>query len=210
MNDCFARFKWIVAILFFLIIAGCIGGQSAPTQFYMMDPVPPTSTHPAVALGGPVVWVSLDPVEVPEYLNRPQIVTHLDRAEYHLDEFNRWLEPLRDNLTRVIAENLTGMLVTEGIDVLSMSRSVETDFSLSIQILRLDGKRGQSMVLIARWSLFDRTGNVLVLTKRSVIQEKVGDDSYQSFVTVQTRMIESLSREIADGIRPIVLTRAEK
>jgi uncharacterized lipoprotein YmbA len=63
------------------------------------------------------------------------------------------------------------------------------------------------MVLVARWSLFDRTDNVMALTKRSVIQETVGDDSYQSLVTVQNRMIESLSREIADGIRPIVAQR---
>ena len=207
MNNRFSRIKWIAAVLFSLILAGCIGGRSAPTQFYMIDPVIPTSAHPVPVSVSPVVRVSLDPVEVPEYLNRPQIVTHLDRAEYQIAEFNQWLEPLRDNLTRVIAENLSEMLGAEGIDVLSMSRPVETDFTVAVQILRLDGKRGQSMVLVARWSLFDRTDNVMALTKRSVIQETVGDDSYQSLVTVQNRMIESLSREIADGIRPIVAQR---
>ena len=207
MNVCMARFKWTATIVFCLIIAGCIGGQSAPTQFYMIDPVSTTSAHPEKVSVSPAVRVSLDPVEVPEYLNRPQIVTHLDRAEYQIDEFNRWLEPLGDTLTRVIAENLSEMLGAEGIDVLSMSRLVETDFTVAVQILRLDGKRGQAMVLVARWSLFDRTDNVMALTKRSVIQEIVGDDSYQSLVTVQNRMIESLSREIADGIRPIVAQR---
>ena len=94
MNNRFSRIKWIAEVLFSLILAGCIGGQSAPTQFYMIDPVIPTSAHPVPVSVSPAVRVSLDPVEIPEYLNRPQIVTHLDRAEYQIAEFNQWLEPL--------------------------------------------------------------------------------------------------------------------
>ncbi|BBO82706.1 lipoprotein [Desulfosarcina ovata subsp. sediminis] len=205
MNVCMARFKWTATIIFCLSIVACVGKVSAPTQFYMIDPVPPTSAHPVPVSGSMTVRVNLDPVEIPEYLNRPQIVTHLDRPEYQIDEFHRWLEPLRDNLTRVIAENLSEMLGTEGIDVLSMSLPVETDFSVVVQILRLDGKIGQFMVLVARWSLFDRTDNTLSMTKRYVIQAAMDDDSYQSLVKVHNRLIESLSREIASGIRPIVL-----
>lgn len=207
MNVHVSRFNRIAAVLLCLGLAGCIGGTSAPTQFYMLDPVSPTSLDPARVSKRPVVRVSLDPVEVPEYLNRPQIVTHLDRAEYQLDEFHRWMEPLGDNLTRVIAENLSEMLAADGIDILSMSRPVETDYTVAVQILRLDGKRGQDMVLVARWSLFDQTDDSLSLTKRSIIQETVNDDTFQGLVQLQNRMIESLSRAIADGIKPIVLPR---
>ena len=207
MNVHVSRFNWIAAVLLCLGLAGCIGGTSAPTQFYMLDPVSPTSLDPARVSKRPVVLVSLDPVEVPEYLNRPQIVTHLDRAEYQLDEFNRWMEPLGDNLTRVIAENLSEMLAADGIDILSMSRPVETDYTVAVQILRLDGRRGQDMVLVARWSLFDQTDDSLSLTKRSIIQETVNDDTFQGLVQLQNRMIESLSRAIADVIKPIVLQR---
>ena len=202
-----SRVSWIAAILLCLSLAGCVGGTSAPTQFYMLNPVSQTALDPARASTSSTVRVSLDPVEVPEYLNRPQIVTHLDRSEYQLDEFNQWMEPLGDNLTRVIAENLSEILAADGIDILSMSRPVDTDYIVAVQILRMDGKRGQDVVLVARWSLFDQTDNSLSLTKRSVIQETVSDDTYQGFVLLQNRMIESLSREIADGIKPVVLQR---
>lgn len=202
-----SRVSWIAAILLCLSLAGCVGGTSAPTQFYMLNPVSQTALDPARASTSSTVRVSLDPVEVPEYLNRPQIVTHLDRSEYQLDEFNQWMEPLGDNLTRVIAENLSEILAADGIDILSMSRPVDTDYIVAVQILRMDGKRGRDVVLVARWSLFDQTDNSLSLTKRSVIQETVSDDTYQGFVLLQNRMIESLSREIADGIKPVVLQR---
>jgi hypothetical protein len=173
----------------------------------MLNPVSQTALDPARASTSSTVRVSLDPVEVPEYLNRPQIVTHLDRSEYQLDDFNQWMEPLGDNLTRVIAENLSEMLAADGIDILSMSRPVETHYSVAVQILRMDGKRGRDMVLVARWSLFNQSDNSLSLTKRSVIQETFSDDTYQGLVLLQNRMIESLSREIADGIKPVVLQR---
>lgn len=207
MNICFVRFQWIAATIVCLTVAGCVGGRSAPTQFYMLNPVSQTALDPARASTSSTVRVSLDPVEVPEYLNRPQIVTHLDRSEYQLDDFNQWMEPLGDNLTRVIAENLSEMLAADGIDILSMSRPVETHYSVAVQILRMDGKRGRDMVLVARWSLFNQTDNSLSLTKRSVIQETFSDDTYQGLVLLQNRMIESLSREIADGIKPVVLQR---
>jgi len=185
-------------------IVACAGGPSAPTRFYMIDSVTPTAGSQSRDMNLPKVLVSLDPVEIPEYLNRPQIVTHLDGAAYQLDEFNQWLEPLGENLTRVIGENLSEMLAADGIDILSMSRPAETDFNVSVQVLRLDVKPGREMVLIARWSLLDRTKNTMSLTKRSVIREVVDDDSYQGIVKVQNGIIESLSREIAEGIRAMV------
>ena len=195
--------KWTVAVVFCLSIIACVGRQSAPTQFYMINPVPPTSVDQTRMMEPEIVLVSLDPVEIPQYLNRPQIVTNMDGVEYHLDEFNQWLEPLSDTLTRVIAENLAEMLVEQPIDVISMERPVETDFSITVQILRLDGNPGKEMVLIARWTLFDQAEDVLSLTERFVGQEKMADDSYESLVSSQNRLIESLSREIADTIRSI-------
>jgi uncharacterized protein len=208
MKFCFTRFQWIAVVFICLTVAGCIGGKSAPTQFYMLNPVPLETASPPPVAGQPTVYIVLDPIEVPEYLNRPQIVTQLDRSEYQLDEFNRWMEPLGDNLTRVIAENLSEMLAADGIDILSMSRPMEANYTVAVQILRMDGKRGQDMVLVARWSLFDQADNSLLLTKRSIIQETVSDDTYQGLVLLQNRMIESLSREIADGIKPMVLKGA--
>ncbi len=197
------RLKWTVAVVFCMSIIACVGRQSAPTQFYMINPVPPTMGDQTRMMEPEIVLVSLDPVEIPQYLNRPQIVTHVDGVEYQLDEFNQWLEPLSDTLTRVIAENLAEMLGDLPIDVISMERPVETDFSITVQILRLDGKPGKEMVLIARWTLFDQTENVLSLTERFFGQEKMADDSYESLVSSQNRLIESLSREIADNIRSI-------
>lgn len=205
-----ARFGWAVPAMLCLAIMACAGGVSTPAKFYMLTPVAPTTDSRPVAAESATVRVNLEPVEVPRYLNRPQIVSRMDGAEYHLEEFNQWLEPLGDNLTRVVAENLSEMLAADGVDVLIMAPSMQTRFRMAIQILRLDGKRGEKVVLVARWSLFDQTDNEMVLTRRTVIEQKVDDDGYHGFVTAQNRTVDLLSREVADAIRSILLASIDR
>ena len=56
------------------------------------------------------IRIGLATVVVPEYLNRNEIVVNLDNTVYQLAEFNQWAEPLNENLTRVLEENLTNLL----------------------------------------------------------------------------------------------------
>jgi hypothetical protein len=207
MKTSFHQFIGLGLILFGLVVAGC-AGKSAPTQFYMLGPVmsDEVESHPANSTS--TVYITLDTVEIPEYLNRPQIVTHVDRAEYQIDEFHRWMEPLQDNLTRVIANHISVLLNPKGIDILYTARPVKTEYTIVVQILRMEGKLGQGMFLDARWSFFDQQDETPVVTKRFVrIQEFTSDDTYQGLLQTQNRSIESLCRAMADGIDQIVVKR---
>jgi len=207
MKTSFHPFIGFGLILFGLVVAGC-AGKSAPTQFYMLGPVmsDEVERHPANVTS--TVYITLDTVEIPEYLNRPQIVTHVDRAEYQIDEFHRWMEPLQDNLTRVIANRLSVLLNPKGIDILYTARPVKTDYTIVVQILRMEGKLGQGMFLDARWSFFDQQNETPVVTKRFVhTREFTSADTYQGLLQAQNRSIESLCRAMADGIDQIVVKR---
>jgi uncharacterized lipoprotein YmbA len=207
MKTSFHKLTWFGFILFGLVVAGC-AGKSAPTQFYMLGPVVSDEVkhHPANSTS--TVYISLDTVEIPEYLNRPQLVTHVDRAEYQIDEFHRWMEPLQDNLTRMIANHLSVLLNPKGIDILYTARPVKTEYTIFVQVLRMEGKLGQGTFLDARWSFFDQQDETPVLTKRFVRKRELSsDDKYQGLLQAQNRSIESLCRAMADGINQIVVKR---
>ena len=68
----------------------------------------------------------------------------------------------------------------------------------------MDGKLGESAYLIARWSFFDNSDNTLMDTQRFVFREKVEEETYQALLQAQNRMVETLNRNIADGIRQIL------
>jgi uncharacterized lipoprotein YmbA len=141
-------------------------------------------------------------VVVPEYLNRNEIVVNLDNTVYRLAEFNQWAEPLNDNLTRVLEENLTNLLRGDSIDVfLASDSSIPADYRLEVDVLRLDGNLGGQVALVSQWALLETEEDGLILMRRSEYQELAADKQYKELVLAQSRMIENLSRDIAAVIK---------
>jgi len=148
------------------------------------------------------IRIGLATVVVPEYLNRNEIVFNLDNTVYQLAEFNQWAEPLNENLTRVLAENLTNLLREDSIDVfLASDSSIPADYRLEVDVLRLDGNLGGQAALISQWVLLEAEEDELVLMRRSKYQESAADNTYKELVLAKSRTIETLSREIAAAIK---------
>jgi hypothetical protein len=185
-----------------LALAGCLGGPSAPTNFYMLSSLSssPAGTPAATAEGR--IRIGLVTVVVAEYLNRNEIVVNLDDTVYQLAEFNQWAEPLSDNLTRVLEENLTDLLRDDLIDVfLASDSSIPSDYRLEVDVLRLDGNLGGQVALISQWALLEAEEDELILMRRSEYQEPAVDNTYKGLVMAKSRTIEKLSRDIAAAVK---------
>jgi uncharacterized lipoprotein YmbA len=196
------RSKSLTIIICSLALAGCLGGASAPTNFYMLSPLSPSQAETSAVTTEGRIRIGLVTVVVPEYLNRNEIVVNLDNTVYQLAEFNQWAEPLSDNLTRVLAENLTNLLHKESIAVfLSSDSSILPDYRLEVDVLRLDGNLGDQVTLVAQWALLEAEEEDLIVMRRSEYQEPVADNTYKGLVMAKSRTIEKLSRDMADAIK---------
>jgi len=185
-----------------LALAGCLGGPSGPTNFYMLSPLSPSQAGTSAGPAEGRIRIGLATVVVPEYLNRNEIVFNLDNTVYQLAEFNQWAEPLNENLTRVLAENLTNLLREDSIDVfLASDSSIPTDYRLEVDVLRLDGNLGGQVALVVQWALLGTEEDELMLMRRSEYQELAADQTVKELVLAQSRMIENLSRDIAAVIK---------
>jgi uncharacterized lipoprotein YmbA len=194
--------KHLTIIICWLALTGCLGGPSAPTNFYMLSPLSVTPAGTSAASVEGRIRIGLVTVVVPEYLNRNEIVVNLDNTVYQLAEFNQWAEPLNDNLTRVLEENLTNLLRGDSIDVfLASDSSIPADYRLEVDVLRLDGKLGGQVALISQWALLEAEEDDLILMRRSEYQEMAADNSYKGLVMAKSRTIEKLSRDIAAAIK---------
>jgi len=173
-----------------LLLSGC---TSAPTRFYVLTPM-----QAVVAVDG-VEGLSLgiDPLRLPALLDRPHIVTRVDDNERQLAEFARWAEPLDENMTRVLAENLSALLGTEQVVRLPAVRYVRTDQRLAVQVLRFDATPGETAVLEVRWRLFDsETGAMQVTRHESFVAELPGND-HGAAVGAMSEALAALSRAVA-------------
>jgi len=194
--------KHLAIMICWLALTGCLGGPSGPTNFYMLSPLSPSQAGTSAASGEGRIRIGLVTVVVPEYLNRNEIVVNLDNTVYRLAEFNQWAEPLNDNLTRVLEENLTNLLRGDSIDVfLASDSSIPADYRLEVDVLRLDGNLGGQVALISQWALLETEEGGLILMRRSEYQELAADQTVKELVLAQSRMIENLSRDIAAAIK---------
>jgi len=196
------RPKHVAIMICWLALAGCLGGPSAPTNFYMLSSLSPSQAGTSAATTEGRIRIGLVTVVVPEYLNRNEIVVNLDNTVYQLAEFNQWAEPLNDNLTRVLAENLTNLLRGDLIDVfLASDSSIPADYRLEVDVLRLDGNLGGQVALVSQWALLEAEEDDLILMRRSEYQEPAADNTYKGLVLAKSRTIETLSRDIAAAIK---------
>jgi hypothetical protein len=168
----------------------------------MLSPLSPSQAGTSAATAEARIRIGLETVVVPEYLNRNEIVVNLDNTAYQLAEFNQWTEPLSDNLTRVLAENLTNLLGDDSIAVfLSSDSSIPLDYRLEIDVIRLDGNLGDQVTLVAQWALLGYEEDDLKLMRRSEYQEPAADKTYKELVLAQSRTVDKLSRDIAAAIK---------
>ena len=180
-----------------------------PTNFYMLSPLSPSQAGKSAATAEGRIRIGLETVVVPEYLNRNEIVVNLDNTVYQLAEFNQWAEPLNDNLTRVLEENLTNLLRADSIDVfLASESSIPLDYRLEVDVLRLDGNLGDQVTLVAQWALLEAEEDDLILMRRSEYQEPAADKTYKELVLAKSRTVEKLSRDIAAAIKKTLATTA--
>jgi uncharacterized lipoprotein YmbA len=195
-----------VAIIFLsLALAGCLGGQSPSTNFYMLSPLSPSTAEESAVSAEARIHVGLETVVIAEYLNRNEIILNLDNTIYQLAEFNQWAEPLDANLTRVLEENLTNLLQDASIEVFMASESsIPLDYRLEVDMLRLDGNLGDQVRMVVQWALLETEEDELILMRRSRYQESTADETVKELVLAESRMVENLSRDMAATIKKAI------
>jgi uncharacterized lipoprotein YmbA len=174
-------------------------GTTAPTRFYLMVPMADSGQGVSASQKNDVA-IALAPVELPEHLNRPQIVTRQAGHHVKVDEFNRWAEPLKVHVNEILAENLSLLLDTEGIVITSRHKQVDVDYLLSVKILRFDGWPGKEATLDCRWNLGKGDAFAAAHPKRFTVTRRVEGSDYSDLVATLSRMLSDLSREIAKEI----------
>ncbi len=98
-----------VALLAF-VVAGCtfLSPRHDPSRFYTLSPRSPAAIAPAARDAGPSVVVG--PVTFPAYLDRNEVAVRVSPSELKYATAERWAEPLVQNFTRILVENLSSAL----------------------------------------------------------------------------------------------------
>jgi hypothetical protein len=182
-------------ILAGLVLAGCV--TSPATRFYVLTPVAMNHAEPSPASDGMTIGVLS--VDLPDELDRPQIATRTGPNTVHYAEFDRWSGSLRDSVMQLIATNLATLLPGDETAVYPWAPGTSVDRQLVVEITRFDCEVGGLCTLQARWRVLAH-GTRSPVSGQSTLSEPSGPD-YPALVAVQSRLLGTLSGEIAEAIR---------
>jgi len=189
-------FGVLLAILF-----GC--ASSPPSRFYLLTSLDATSLEIKPSAEDRCFSIGVGPIRIPDYLDRPQIVTRGLSSEIVLAEFDRWGEPVKENLIRTLAKNLSVLLCANTIAFFPWKGGTLLDYRIEMEVLRLDGSLGGNVTLEAWWMIFNGNGKKMLFSKKSNITEAVAGQDYKSLVAAKGRAIGLLSRDIAAAIKTL-------
>ena len=195
----------VVLLVGLALSGGCVG-RSDTARFYVLAADPRSTTRgPAEEAGrGPTVGVG--PITLPRYLERANIVTRRG-TELEVADYDRWGEPLRESLPRVIASDLATLLETERIVMFPWPGGRTIDHQVVVDVLRFDGVPGGDVLLEARWRVLGQEKKELVL-RHSTVRETTGQSGYPALVDAMSRSVGVFSREVADAIKALRAARA--
>jgi uncharacterized lipoprotein YmbA len=188
--------RWISGGAFLLFLGGCVG-PSAPVHFYTLAPVVEMPSEAVRADFPEKFIVGIGPVEIPEIYNRPQIVTKGDQNRVALSEYHRWAGPLQEEISTVIAENLSPLLRSEHIVCVPWDGLREPDIHIFIKIHRFHGVLGKTALLAAAWSIQGPQVRNTPVIKKTFLEESMENATYPAYVSAQNRLLAAFSRELA-------------
>ncbi|MGF6776234.1 PqiC family protein [Paraburkholderia sp. GAS334] len=183
----------LVITLAVVALAGCASSPKA--DFYTL------SQQASGDSGRPVapLTVLVGQVSIPELVDRPQIVTRAGENHVTIDEFARWADPLKSQIPRVVAADLSQLLNSPRVSVTPMSGDPTWRVRLDVQ--RFDADIGEAATVDVLWSVLP-PGKASPITGRTTVREPATGAGYDPLVSAWSRGLATVSRDIASAIRP--------
>jgi uncharacterized lipoprotein YmbA len=193
--------RWLLVILAIAAISlgGCVRSQTP--RFYTLSPMQPDEVISRRESPAQNAVVGIGPVTLADYLDQTDMLTRTGDNQLMKAEYDRWAGSFKNDFVNVLAENIGFLVPTERIYLYPWRGSVPIGYQVALEVVRCDGRLGDSATLEARWSVFDGPEKKLLTMRRSSIHEPVTGPGYPALVAAQSRAVAKLSREIAKVIR---------
>jgi uncharacterized lipoprotein YmbA len=202
-----------VLVTFLLLSASCtiLAPQPDPTEFFVLRSRSQLAGTGGVNAGASAarVAVGVGPIQLPEYLDRPQLVRRHGGNRLEIAETRRWAEPLQSGFARVLAENLSELLAVHALAHYPWS-SGAVDYGVRVEVSRFEPTNAGMAELSARWFIREEASRRLVRSHEAKIQTPIAAPGAEGSVKALSEALGELSGDIAAAIRELPPVSAAK
>ncbi|HAJ27788.1 MAG TPA: hypothetical protein DCG53_11200 [Syntrophus sp. (in: bacteria)] len=188
--------KFTLVMILCALAVLTVGCASTSTRLYTLSPTAKPVSEPSI------LAITVGPVSLPAAVDRPQLVLSPAPNQVSIDEFNRWASPLKSDIARVVAENLSLLLGSPYVSVFPQSVSVSPSYRVVIDVMRFESVPGEMAKLGAIWSVRS-TADGQSQGGGTTLAEPVRENSYTALIAAHSRMLGGLSSDIAAAIRTL-------
>ena len=195
---------YLIFLLMCFIPAGCfsLDPKPDPSRFFALTSLPRTGQTAQDATGTNPLALGIGPIKFPGYLDRPQFVTRVSQNRFVVAENDRWAEPLEENFSRVLSQNLSILLQTDRIVTFPWERNQRPIYQIQVEVLRFEPNAEQIVELWARWIILDDAKKILSV-KEAHLTRRTTDKSTEASAVAMSEVVSDLSKEIAAAIQAL-------
>jgi len=122
--------------------------------------------------------------------------------------FHQWAEPLKDNFSRVLGENLSVLIDTNRIYKFPWRRSAEIDYQLKVDVINFDGNLEGDSVLTVRWTLYGKDREKPLILEKSTFKQTTTGKNYEAMVSALNQTLEQFSRVVEKALDSLISPKA--
>jgi len=180
-----------------LVCSGVLCGCASPRErLYTLS-----RAEPPAAVTQPTLHVLVGPVTIPEAVDRPQLVVRRNSVQLVALEQERWAEPLREAIPRVLSDAIASKLPTVGATSSASTPHTKWDMRVLVDITRFEAIPGEWVIIEAHWWLLitadDRVPEGISVIRMSV---RGGPQDYDAIVAAEAAGLTEVGTVLSQAI----------
>ena len=186
-----------IALFVISLLVGVLSAcsTSPDPRLYILEPMHVSGGSQT----GEGLSIVVGPVTLPAHLDHKGIVTRDQRYRVNAAKFDRWAEPLDQNIVRVLCDNLSALIPSNQIIAYPRQIAHDVDYTVRIRITEFGTNPDGEVVLNVAWMLHDKSNAPVKAAKTRYSVNRRGDDVV-AVVEAMSQAVERLSRDISNAI----------
>ncbi len=179
-------------------LTGCVTATTPATRFYVLNSLTPGAGLSRDAGLNGELSVEVASLRLPQYLERPQIVTRSSGNRLELAELHQWGGNLSKNMMRVLAKNFSQFLDTPNIAISPRRPLIPPDFLVELEVMQFERDSHGQVRLSVQWRLSrgkDRMPLATHMTDLASATVPAGPD-FEHTVSAMSTLLGELSQII--------------
>ncbi len=179
-----------------LVACACLTACGGAAQKYYQ-----LNADGAAPTGTTGLSVGVGPVSLPSYVDRAELVFQSGPNEYQVPADAHWAGGLKENISRVLAEDLGRRLHSGNVLSFPWNPGAKLRYQVAVDVGKFHAISGQGAVLEVSWRVLNSDGSSTIRRGNGAFHEPIVGDGYDAVVTAENNLLAQLADSMAGSLR---------